>query len=206
MKHFNNNNNNNNSNDNTYDGKRRDKTTDIRTIPNRLGNIVASNDRKKITKKLYEKGKNQNLSHKEKQKNYDHLVELVNTLNKKEKYKYHGHDDLDYHVIRDMGNLFDVDDDHDDYYKPILVKTFFKNNCKYYESRRDKNKRLSVNQYLCKIIPYLRDIINENKANGNKANEKSFNEWKIQINMHLNFVSSNDTGEIRTIFVRSNNE
>ena len=90
---------------------------------------------------------------------------------------------------------------HDDYYKPILVKTSFKNNCKYYESRGDKNKRLSVNQYICKITPYLRDIINENKAN-----EKSFNEWKIQINMHLNFLSSNYTGEIRTIFVRSNNE
>ena len=39
---------------------------------------------RKSTKKLYEKGKNQNPSHKEKQKNYDHLVELVNTLNKKE--------------------------------------------------------------------------------------------------------------------------
>ena len=29
---------------------------------------------------------------------------------------------------------------------------------------------------------------------------------KIQVNMHLNFVSSNDTGEIRTIFVWSDNE
>ena len=69
---------------------------------------------RKSTKKLYEKGKNQNLSRKEKQKNYDHLVELVNTLNKKENiyiYIYHGHDDLDYYVIRDMENLFDVDDD-----------------------------------------------------------------------------------------------
>ena len=55
MKHFNknnnNNNNNNNSNDNTYDCKIRDKTTDIRMIPNRLRNIVASNDRKKKYKK-----------------------------------------------------------------------------------------------------------------------------------------------------------
>ena len=29
---------------------------------------------------------------------------------------------------------------------------------------------------------------------------------KIQINMNVNFVSSNDTGEIRTIFVWSDNE
>ena len=30
--------------------------------------------------------------------------------------------------------------------------------------------------------------------------------WKIQINMHVNFISSNDTGETRIIFVWSNNE
>ena len=50
-------------------------------------------------------------------------------------------------------------------------------------------------------MPYLSDLINENKAI-----ENNFNEWKIQINMHVNFVSSNDTGETRTIFVWSDNE
>ena len=30
--------------------------------------------------------------------------------------------------------------------------------------------------------------------------------WKIQINMRVNFISCNDTGEIRTIFVWSNNK
>ena len=29
--------------------------------------------------------------------------------------------------------------------------------------------------------------------------------WKIQINMHINFVSSRDTGEIYTIYTWSNN-
>ena len=50
-------------------------------------------------------------------------------------------------------------------------------------------------------MPYLSDLINENKAIENNSNE-----WKIQINMHVNFVSSNDTGEICTIFVWSDNE
>ena len=50
-------------------------------------------------------------------------------------------------------------------------------------------------------MPYLSDLINENKAIENNSNE-----WKIQINMHVNFVSSNDTGETRTIFVWSDNE
>ena len=30
----------------------------------------------------------------------DNLVELVNQLNKKEKYRYHDRDDLDYHRVR----------------------------------------------------------------------------------------------------------
>ena len=50
-------------------------------------------------------------------------------------------------------------------------------------------------------MPYLNDLINDDKTNRNNSNE-----WKIQINMHVNFVSSNDTGEIRTIFVWSDNE
>ena len=89
--------------------------------------------------------------------------------------------------------------DNDDYYKPILVKSSFKEN--YYESRSDKDKKLMIEQYLDMIEPYLSDLINENKAIENNSNE-----WKIQINMHVNFVSSNDTGEIHTIFEWSDNE
>ena len=64
-----------------------------------------------------------------------------------------------------------------------------------------KTKKLSIEQHLDIIKHYLSDLINENKAT-----ETSSNEWKIQINMRVNFVSSNDTGEIRTIFVLSDNE
>ena len=98
--------------------------------------------------------------------------------------------------------MFDnIDDDDDDYYKPILVKSSFNENYKYYESRGDKDKKLLVEQYLDMIKPYLSDLVNENKTIENNSNE-----WKIQINMDVNFVSSNDTGEIRTIFVWSDNE
>ena len=45
-------------------------------------------------------------------------------------------------------------------------------------------------------MPYLKDLINDHKTN----------ESKIQTNMHVNFISSNDTGETRTIFVWSNNK
>ena len=49
-------------------------------------------------------------------------------------------------------------------------------------------------------MPYLSDLINDHKAIRNESNE-----WKIQINMNVNFVSPNDTGETRTIFVWSDN-
>ena len=58
----------------------------------------------------------------------------------------------------------------------------------------------SVKQYLYKIMLYLRDIINY------KAIRNESKEWKIQINMHVNFISSKDTGETRTIYVQSDNE
>ena len=98
MKHFDN-----NTDDNdTYDDKIRSKISDIRMILSRLENIVTKNDRKEIKKELYEIEKKENLSDKEKEKIYDDLLELVKTLDKKVKYKYHDHDDLDYYGIRDI--------------------------------------------------------------------------------------------------------
>ena len=144
--------------------------------------------------------KKEKLSDKAKGNIYADLLELLKSLNQKVKYKYHDRDDLNYHGIRDIENLFDNVNDND-YYKPILVKSSFKNNYKYYESRGDKDKKLSVKQYLYKIMLYLRDIINDHKAIRNESKE-----WKIQITMHVNFISSKDTGEIRTIFARSDNE
>ena len=102
----NNNNASNNTNDDTYDGKIRDKISDIRAILGILGNIVTKNDREKIKNDLYEIENKTNLSDKEKEKIDDRLLELVNKLNKKEKYRYHDRDDLDFHGLRDIENVF----------------------------------------------------------------------------------------------------
>ena len=51
------------------------------------------------------------------------------------------------------------------------------------------------------IILYLRDLINDHRAIENNSKE-----WKIQINTNVNFISSYDTGEIRTISAWSDNE
>ena len=50
-------------------------------------------------------------------------------------------------------------------------------------------------------MPYLSNVINDHKTIRNESDE-----WKIQINMHLNFNSSKDTGETRTIYIWSDNE
>ena len=51
------------------------------------------------------------------------------------------------------------------------------------------------------IILYLRDLIIDHRTTENNSNE-----WKIQINMSVNCISSNDTGEICTISMWSDNE
>ena len=50
-------------------------------------------------------------------------------------------------------------------------------------------------------MPYLSDTINDHKTIRNESNK-----WNIQINMHVNFISSKDTGDTRTIYVCSDNE
>ena len=73
------------------------------------------------------------------------------------------------------------------------MKNSFKDGYKYYESRGDKDKKLSVKQYLYIIMTYLIDLINDHKVIRNESNE-----WKIQLNMSVNFISFNDIGENRT--------
>ena len=150
-----------------------DKIRNITMIISRLGNTIINNDRNKIKKELYKIENKINPSDKEKERNYDNLVELVRNLDKKEIYRCHDRHDLDYHGTRDIENLFDSAND-DICYKPILVKKSFNENYKYYKSRGDKQKKLSIEQYLDMIEPYLSDLINENKAIENNSNE-----WKI---------------------------
>ena len=87
-----------------------------------------------------------------------------------------------------------------DYYKPIKTTGVFdnKNNYIEYESKGDKDKNLSPKEYLDMIRPYLSDMIDDHKIHG-KLKVHSGNkiidyeiprEWKIQLTMKINFVSS----------------
>ena len=61
-------------------------------------------------------------------------------------------------VIRDIRTLLEHEDD-DDYFKPKRASNFWNNKYIEYESNGDRNNNFSLDEYLNKIQPYLRDII-----------------------------------------------
>ena len=126
--------------------------------------------------------------------------------------KYHDYEDTEYKGIREVKNLFGLSID-EDYYKPIKANDAFNSNYIDYESKGKRNKTLSVKEHLNIIRPYLRDIINDHNIqvewkvhSGNEVIDyKTQGEWKIQLTLIINFISSKDSNEIRTMRTKSNN-
>ena len=154
----------------------------IRMLLARLGDIITKKDRDKIRKKLHKIENKQKLTKTQKEKYLNYLIELVNFLDKKEKYIHKDYDDKNYTGIRNIENLFISTDD---YYEPVLVKSSFNGNYEYYEIRGDKDKKLSARQYLHMILPELSKLINKRKNNNS-------NEQKVKLSMGINFININD--------------
>ena len=101
----------------------------------------------------------------------------------------------------------------EDYYKPITINGAFNNSYIQYESKGNKDKVLTLSEYLDMIKPYLSDIINNHKTHGewriylgDKIIEhKTHGEWKIQKITAINFISSKDSDETRTMHSKSDN-
>ena len=99
------------------------------------------------------------------------------------------------------------------YYKPIIAKSAFDGSYIQYESNGDKEKKLSIKKYLIMIKPCLSEIINSHKTHGfgrYYSGKKSWlqetsSEWKIQLTMAINFISSKDSYETQTMHTKSNN-
>ena len=89
-------------------------------------------------------------------------------------------------MLRDIKNLFEHKEVDENYYKPVRVSNFCSNDYIEYESSGDRNKTLSVEEYLNNIRPYLKDIIN---------NFKKSDSWKIQLTIVNNFISSINNDE-----------
>ena len=84
----------------------------------------------------------------------------------------------------------------EDYYKPKIVSSFWNNNYVEYESNGDKNNNLLLDEYLSKIKPYFRNII---------IDLQSFDTWKIQLIIAINFISSKGSEEERVMYSTSDN-
>ena len=76
---------------------------------------------------------------------------------------------------------FLFESDGDDYYEPIKTSNAVNSIYIEYESNSDKNKSLSIKEYLNKIRPYLTDMI------------KTQGERKIELTVAIGFMSSEDS-------------
>ena len=93
---------------------------------------------------------------------------------------------------KDIKTLFEQE--YGDYYKLKKVTNFWNYSYTEYESNGDRNKNLSLEEYLDKIRPYLRDII---------IDLHESDTWKIQLTIAINFISSKDAGEERVMQSKS---
>ena len=126
-----------------------------------------------------------NLFRLKKEQNYTAIKDIRNLFRQEKETKA-----IKDRILRDIKNLFEHEKEEENYYKPVRVSNFWSNNYIEYKSNGDKNKTLSVEEYLNKISPYLKDIINNVKKSGI---------WKIQLTIANNFISSIDNDEERVM-------
>ena len=171
---------------------------EARTLLNEHRSNLSREETKRIRKKLYkkefvynflkDKEQKDSLTNEEKKvlKKIDrYLKNFKNDLDKLQKYQHNTTHSIDY--------LFN---DEEDYYKPTEVKSAFDGSYMLYESKRDKDARLSIDEYFDIIRSYLKDMIDNHKSKG---------EWKIQLSMRIIFVSFTDANETREMHTKSDN-
>ena len=129
-----------------------------------------------------------NLFRLKKELNYTAIKDIRNLLRREKETKA-----IKKRMLRDIKDLFEYEEE-ENYYKPLRVSNFWSNNYIEYKSSRDRNKTLSVEEYLNKIRSYLEDII---------INLKKSDTWKIQLTIANKFVSSIDNDKERVIHSKS---
>ena len=154
---------------------------EVRELFNELRSNISREETKRIRKELYKKEtvynflkEKDSLTNKQKiaLKNISkYLKKLNNDLKKLHKYQ----DNITYGLDYLFNEL-----NEEDYYEPKEIKSAFNGSYILYESKGDKDAKLTLWEYFDKIRPYLRDMIDNHKAKG---------EWKIQlvIFVHLCF-------------------
>ena len=99
-----------------------------------------------------------NLFKLKKVQNYTALKDIRNVFRQKEETEA-----IKDRIRGDIKNLFEQKKEELNYYKPVRISNFWSSNYIAYGSNRNRNKTLSVEDYVNKIRPYLKDIINNLK-------------------------------------------
>ena len=97
--------------------------------------------------------------------------------------------------MRGIRTLFEWNKEH--YFETIRISNGFDDNfieCE--RNDKDKNKTLSIDQYINDTKSYLCKIINDHKTQV---------ERKIQLTIAINFLSSKDSGEMPNMHSKSDN-
>ena len=172
------------------ENKNKTRIEKIRAEIKKLQHKFSRQELKEIKKNLHEiENKNSLYVSKKTKKYLNKLEEIIYKLN-----TYCDYDDVEYRGIKDKNNLFDLSIS-EDFYKPIIVNNAFNNNYIQYESKGDKDKILTIREYLNMIRPDLVDMIND---------YKSQSEWKIQLTMTINLISSKpDSDETRIMHTKN---
>ena len=131
-----------------------------------------------------------NLFRPKKELNYTAIKDIRNPFRLEEETKA-----IKDRTLRDIKNLFEHKEG-ENYYKQVRISKIWSNNYIKYQSNGDRNKTLSVDEYVNTIRPYLIDIINKIKKSDT---------WKIQLTVGNNFISYIDNGEERVMNSNSDN-
>ena len=130
----------------------------------KLGNILTNKERHEIANEMY---RMENTKHTKttREREIIRLVKITNDLYNKQKQHTSRHHDQTYYGIKDRENL--LEDEIDDYYQPILVRSYFDNNFEKYELQGNKKKNLSIKEYIFIILTKLHELIDKKKKSTN---------------------------------------
>ena len=141
-------------------------------------------EEEKITKHI------RNLFRLKKELNYTAIKDIRNDFRLEKEVKA-----IRYRIISDIKNLSEHEEEEKKY-KPVRLSNFRSNNYIEVESNGDRSKTLSVEEYLDKIRPYLKDILN---------NLKKLGPQKIPLITANNFISFLDNDEECVRYSKSEN-
>ena len=173
---------------------------------------------KQIRKNLYNIKNSENLSTQKKKEIEESLFNLEERLSDFKKYR--SKDDFEHRNIKNLYNrvalkkIAFTQSIDEDCYRPTRTESAFNGIYIEYESKRDKDKNLLPKEYLDTSRPYLSDTTNNHKIPKNlrvhSSNEvidyeTQFGEWKIQLTMSVNFISSKYSDETRNMHIKSGN-